>query len=406
MEGIGHLINYTVDKETCIGCRACAEGFPAQFVMNDDENKAYTTGISAGTIDWREPVIACPVDSIAVVDFRGRLLLDPQGVRDEKPLPEAAVTAMVKEFEALPPEEKHVIEIKTPVGTVSKVEVTEPGQLPEKWFSQFSTHAAMKEEPAPARFKPWVKRALALTQPLWGAFSDRWKTRMVELSGEDPAISPGTATTLNAIMNFGIYSAGSWFVFAHLLDVPAPLVIGGSLAFAFGEFAFRLKDEIFDWGITERDRVYPAAAYLAPFSGTMVRLLERLCASPSGQALVYARPPKADALESEREKLYGRAVTCSKLPEGGVQIEVEFPSKLQLSTGQVVNLPDYVTDVASRDQKLVLRAWLADPSLEALWSYRDPFPLSFEREIVFPGNVKSVEQERLAKKLRLRVQVG
>src|SRR5262245_39400546 len=111
IEGLGHLINFTVDKETCIGCRACAEAFPSQFVMNDDDNKAYVTGVPAHAIDPYEPVIACPVDSISIVDFKGRLLLPPQPARDHAPFPADGVALMVKDYEALPPDQRPVIEV-------------------------------------------------------------------------------------------------------------------------------------------------------------------------------------------------------------------------------------------------------------------------------------------------------
>ena len=66
---------------------------------------------------------------------------------------------------------------------------------------------------------------------------------------------------------------------------------------------------------------------------------------------------------------------------------------------------DYVHDVAAQESRVVVRAWIADPKVESLWSYRNPFPLSFEREIVFPAPVDSIDQERRGKKLRLKVRL-
>lgn len=406
IEGLGHLINFTVDKETCIGCRACAEAFPAQFQMDDDANKAYTTGIPAHGVDPYEPVIACPVDSISIVDFKGRLLLAPQPARDRSPFPDEGVAQMVKDYEALPPEQRPVIEVKT----VAKPAAggTGPGGISDAWLSQFASPAAPdRDRPAP-RFKPWLFKALRWTAPVWGGFSERFKSRLLDLSGDPGAISPGAATTFNGLLNFILYPAVAWSLCSGRLWGGTGL--GGTallvpvlLAVIYGgvELLFRLKDEVFDWGITERDRVYNGAVYFAPFSTPMVRALERLCAERP--ELVYdARSLTAG--DPERERLYGRAVRASRADDG-VQLEFEFPSMLRLSSGEVIQLPDYTHDVAQQDARLLVRAWVADPGVEQLWSYRDPFPLGFEKEITFPAPVEAVEEERLAKKLRLKVRL-
>ena len=419
MESIGHLLNYTVDKETCIGCRACAEAFPEHFQMDDDENKAYVTGLAAGAIDWREPVIACPVDSIAVVDFKGRLLLPPQPVRDGDPLPPEGIDLMVKDYEALPPDQRPVIEVKPAAKAGAGGVGLSGGALPEQWFRQFVA-PAMAEDAEPPRFRPWVIAALRLGNVVWGGFSERFKTRLMELSGEDPRISPGAATTLNALLNFLVYPAVVWFLASGRLEIfgfhplgvglegtallATVLVLG--VGYAFVEFAFRLKDEIFDWGITERDRVYPAAIYMAPLSGAAVDALERACASPARRKGLYDEPVRAP-FDPERERLYGRAFHAAPLDLGGddvgVQIDVEFPARLRLSSGREIEIPEYEHDVTSTESGIVVRARITDPSVASLWSYRDPFPLSFERTIAMPAQVASIDEEKKGRTLRLRV---
>lgn len=409
---VGNLINFVVDQETCIGCRACAEAFPDQFQMNDDINKAYTTGIPAGEHDPKEAVLSCPVDSISIVDFLGRLLMNPQETRDGKELPDDKLQAAVKDYDAMPPEKRPVIEVKS--SGKAKAAPAEPGTIPDGWFLQFRRAASDGDEGlALPKFAPWIKRWLWLLRPVWGGMSDRFKSRLVELGGEDTAISPGAATTLNALTNFVLYPAVVWFAVSGKLGIVRlegnPLlgtVLVFGVGYAFVEFAFRLKDEIFDWGITERDRVYPAAFYLAPVSNWALNWLEHLCTKADTRAAIYDPATMPRSEDPEVERLYGRAISAAPLPEGGgVHLDVEFPSKLRLSSGEEIALPEYTHDIAASENRIVVKAWVDDPSVSSLWSYRNPFPLSWERAIELPGTVDSVEQERKGRKLRVTVRL-
>ena len=417
MESVGHLINFTVDEETCIGCRACAEAFPDQFQMNDDINKAYVTGIPTLEHEPQEAVLACPVDSISVVDFKGRLLLTPQDCRDDKPLPEPKVAQAAKDWEAIPVDQRPVYEIKTSTSAAAKG-LTPDGSVPEQWFSQFELPGSHRERPTP-RFKPGVLRLLSLTTPIWGGLSDRVKSRLVELSGSDPRISPGAATTMNGLVNLLLYPAIIWVVASGHLSIFGWHPLGHGLsgtalflpvlfgvAFGFVEFAFRLKDEIFEWGITERDRVYPGAVYMMPLTAGVLGWMERVCSKPESREVIYEGASLQGSLDLERERLYGRKISAAPMGgEPGVNLEVEFASRIQLPGGELVDLPDYVHDVAAKDDRIVVRAWMADPAVDAIWSYRNPFPLSFEREIELPAPVEDIIQERRGKTLHLAVKL-
>ena len=77
-------LEFFVDKETCIGCVACAEAFSDIFKMVGDKAIAYATA-QAGSVKPTKVIKCCPVDAIKLV--AGEMDAGDEEVKSLDPVP-------------------------------------------------------------------------------------------------------------------------------------------------------------------------------------------------------------------------------------------------------------------------------------------------------------------------------
>ena len=306
-------------------------------------------------------VVVCPVDCIHTSEGENQLYIDPDVCIDCAACePECPVDAISMESD-VPAEWESYIEInrkffetfvKPETSDTDADETGKPKQgktqgIPEEFVQ-------LPEVPGTRLRAPFNVLAM-LGQPILGAFSANFKTRLEEMAGSPRVFSAAVSTGINSLINLTLYPLILFFIgfqgqTPDLFSSTGNLMIFLGIVIAITEGIYRFKDE---FGSTSEQPRYGAAFY-----GWMMSLVATPLLIGARSALVTAIPTQrttapgavdidgaiyADDIK-ERYRRYGMVNQVAEMADY-YRIEIEFPRWVPHSAAKkTFDLPDRMPD--------------------------------------------------------------
>ena len=250
-----------------------------------------------------------------------------------------------------------------------------------------------------------------LLQPLLGAFSATFKTRLEEMAGNSVIFSAAVSTGINALINITLYPLVLFFIGisgenASLFTSQGNLMIFLGIIIAIAEGIYRFKDE---FGTTTEHPRYGAAFYgwLPSLLATplLTGLRPALVVEPKGErqtvpgsvdtgGVVYSDDVR------ERYRRYGMVNRITEKADH-YEVEIEFPRWVPNSAiKEVYELPDRMPDYTyeihlsspyvpgedpSAESVLTVQTQLDDPRFAPVLGRASSFPNGFTNTLPISG---------------------
>ena len=226
--------------------------------------------------------------------------------------------------------------------------------------------------------RPVLRLFITLSQPVFGAFSAKFKSELEELVDNSRVFSSAVSTGINCLINLTLYPV-LLFLFAvqgrgvGLFTAESNFAIFIGVVFAMVEGLYRFKDDLVSTESEEKSR-YGAAFYgwIPSFIAQMIlsALKSTIVSQPSAPrssvpgAVLTDGPIYSDDLR-ERYRRYGM-VNRIQEESDYYQIEIEFPRWVPDSVYKKQfdlpdRMPDYAYQIELEDDTLTVEAKLEDP---------------------------------------------
>lgn len=302
-------------------------------------------------------VVVCPVDCIHTSEGEKQLYIDPDVCIDCAACePECPVDAISIESE-VPAEWASYIEINRKFFETFVKPETEDSGDDEAGKTKQGKQQGIPEEfvqipDAPdSRLRTPYNLLVMLGQPILGAFSANFKTRLEEMAGNTRVFSAAVSTGINSLINLTLYPLILFFIgfqgqSPDLFSSRGNLMIFLGIVVAITEGIYRFKDEFSS--TTEQPR-YGAAFYgwLASFVATplLIGLRPALVDAPAAHRTTMPGAVETDGAIyaddiKERYRRYGMVNQVSEMADY-YRIEVEFPRWVPNSAAKATyDLPD------------------------------------------------------------------
>ncbi len=306
-------------------------------------------------------VDVCPVDCIHTSEGENQLYIDPDVCIDCAACEPACPVDAISMQSDVPSEWESYIEINRKFfETFVKPETTDSGTDETGKPKQGKTQGIPEEfvqipEVPDSRLRAPFNLLAMLGQPILGAFSASFKTRLEEMAGSPRVFSAAVSTGINSLINLTLYPLILFFIgfrgqTPDLFSSTGNLMIFLGIVIAITEGIYRFKDE---FGSTSEQPRYGAAFY-----GWIMSLVATPLLIGARSALVTALPaqrttaPGAVDIDGaiyaddtkERYRRYGMVNQVAEMADY-YRIEIEFPRWVPHSAAKkTFDLPDRMPD--------------------------------------------------------------
>ena len=308
-------------------------------------------------------VDVCPVDCIHTSEGEKQLYIDPDVCIDCAACEPACPVDAIAMQSDVPSEWESYIEINRkffetfvkPEAAAGEAEDT--GKTKEKKKQGIPEEFVQIPEVPDTRLRVPFNVLAMLGQPILGAFSAKFKTRLEEMAGNSRVFSAAVSTGINSLINLTLYPLILFFVgfqgqTPDLFSSRGNLMIFLGIVIAITEGIYRFKDE---FSLTSEQPRYGAAFY-----GWIMSLVATPLLIGARPALVSTLPAQrttvpgavdvdgaiyADDIK-ERYRRYGMVNQVSEMADH-YRIEIEFPRWVPNSAAKkTFDLPDRMPDYA------------------------------------------------------------
>ena len=302
-------------------------------------------------------VDVCPVDCIHTSEGEKQLYIDPDVCIDCAACEIACpVDAILMESD-VPAEWESYIEINSKFFETFVKPETEDSGDDEAGKTKQGKQQGIPEEfvqipDAPdSRLRTPYNLLVMLGQPILGAFSANFKTRLEEMAGSTRVFSAAVSTGINSLINLTLYPLILFFIgfqgqAPDLFSSRGNLMIFLGIVIAITEGIYRFKDEL---SSTAEQPRYGAAFYgwFASLIATplLIGLRSALVVTPAAHRTTMPGAVETDGAIytddiKERYRRYGMVNQVSEMADY-YQIEIEFPRWVPNSAAkQTHDLPD------------------------------------------------------------------
>ena len=306
-------------------------------------------------------VDVCPVDCIHTTEGEKQLYINPDECIDCAACEPACPVDAIAMQSDVPSEWESYIEINRKFfETFVKPEATDSGTDDSGNTRQGKQQGIPQEfaeipETPDTRLRAPYNVLTMLLQPLLGAFSAKFKSRLEEMAGSPLIFSAAVSTGINSLINLTLYPLLLFFIgvqgqSANLFTSEGNLMIFFGIVIAISEGIYRFKDEF----ISTVEQPRYGAAFYGWFPSLIATpllsgLRAALVTTPSTQRKTM---PGAVELEGatysddikERYRRYGMVNQVSEMADY-YRIEVEFPRWVPDSAAKkTYELPDRMPD--------------------------------------------------------------
>ena len=250
-----------------------------------------------------------------------------------------------------------------------------------------------------------------LMQPILGAFSAKFKTRLEEMAGNSTIFSAAISTGINSLINITLYPLVLFFIAlrgenASIFTSEGNLMIFLGIVIAIAEGIYRFKDEFSS--IAEQPR-YGAAFYgwIPSLVATpiLIGLRSVLVVAPKeGRLTVPGSVDPSGAVYAddvrERYRRYGMINRVTEMANH-YQVEIEFPRWVPNSVVKEENdlpdrMPDYDYEInlsspympgetPAPESVLTVQTQLEDPRFASILGRTSSFPNGFTNTLPISG---------------------
>ncbi len=362
-------------------------------------------------------VDVCPVDCIHTTDGENQLYINPDECIDCAACEPACPVDAISMESDVPAEWQPFIEINRKFfETFVKPETADSGEgeagttgrgkeqgIPEEF-------AQVPETPE-SRLRAPFNLLVLLLQPLLGAFSAGFKTRLEEMAGNAVVFSAAVSTAINALINITLYPLILFLIgvraeSASLFTGEGNLMIFLGIVIAIVEGVYRFKDE---FNSTVEQRRYGAAFYgwIASLVATpvLIGLRSALVATPTQARTTVPGSVDTDGTlysDDVRER-YRRYGMVNRITEKAshYEVEIEFPRWVPNSVSkEAYNLPDRMPDYTyeinlsspymlgetpAPESVLTVQTQLDDPRFAPILGRASSFPNGFTNTLPLSG---------------------
>ncbi len=362
-------------------------------------------------------VDVCPVDCIHTTDGEKQLYINPDECIDCAACePACPVDAIFMESD-VPAEWHSFVEINSQFFETFVKPETAAGGEGEAGSTGRGKEQGIPEEFAQvpempdSRLRAPFNLLVMLLQPLLGAFSAGFKTRLEEMAGNSVVFSAAVSTGINALINITLYPLALFLIgvsgeSANLFRSEGNLMIFLGIVIAIAEGIYRFKDE-FNAKV-EQPR-YGAAFYgwIASLVATpvLIGLRAALVATPAqARTTVPGSVATGSALYADdvRER-YRRYGMVNRITEKAnhYEVEIEFPRWVPNSVSKAAyNLPDRMPDYTyeinlsspylpgetpTPESILTVQTQLDDPRFAPILGRASSFPNGFTNILPLSG---------------------
>ena len=362
-------------------------------------------------------VDVCPVDCIHTTDGENQLYINPDECIDCAACePVCPVDAISMESD-VPAEWQPFIELNSKFfETFVKPETSDSED------GETGTTGRGKEQGIPEEFAqiPEVPNSrlrapfgllTMLMQPILGAFSAKFKTRLEEMAGNSTIFSAAISTGINSLINITLYPLVLFFIAlrgenASIFTSEGNLMIFLGIVIAIAEGIYRFKDEFSS--IAEQPR-YGAAFYgwIPSLVATpiLIGLRSVLVVAPKeGRLTVPGSVDPSGAVYAddvrERYRRYGMINRVTEMANH-YQVEIEFPRWVPNSVVKEENdlpdrMPDYDYEInlsspympgetPAPESVLTVQTQLEDPRFASILGRTSSFPNGFTNTLPISG---------------------
>ena len=362
-------------------------------------------------------VDVCPVDCIHTTEGENQLYINPDECIDCAACEPACPVDAISMESDVPAEWQPFIEINRKFfETFVKPETADSGE------GEAGTTGRGKEQGIPEEFAqvPEIPESrlrapfnllVLLLQPLLGAFSAGFKTRLEEMAGNAIVFSAGVSSGINALINITLYPLVLFLIgvsgeSAGLFANEGNLMIFLGIVIAIVEGVYRFKDE---FNSTVEQPRYGAAFYgwIASLVATpvLIGLRSALVVTPTQtRTTVPGSVDTGGTLYSDdvRER-YRRYGMVNRITEKAshYEVEIEFPRWVPNSVSkEAYNLPDRMPDYTyeinlsspympdatpAPESVLTVQTQLEDPRFAPILGRASSFPNGFTNTLPLSG---------------------
>lgn len=362
-------------------------------------------------------VDVCPVDCIHTTDGETQLYINPDECIDCAACePVCPVDAISMESD-VPSEWQPFIEVNSKFfETFVKPETADSesggaGTTGKKKEQGIPEEFAQIPEVSASRLRAPFNLLAMLMQPILGAFSAKFKTRLEEMAGNSTFFSAAVSTGINSLINLTLYPLVLFFIGirgenATIFTGEGNLMIFLGIVIAIAEGIYRFKDE---FGSTVEQPNYGAAFYGWILSLVALPLLiafrSLLVVAPKAERTTM--PGSVDTGGTiyaddvrERYRRYGMVNRVTEMANH-YEVEIEFPRWVPNSVSKKEHeLPDRMPDYAyeihlsspylpgeipSPDSVLTVQTQLEDPRFASILGRASSFPNGFTNTLPITG---------------------
>ena len=302
-------------------------------------------------------VDVCPVDCIHTTEGEKQLYIDPDVCIDCAACEPACPVDAIFMQSDVPSQWESYIEVNSKFfETFVKPETAdsgddEAGKTKEKKKQGIPEEFVQIPEQPDSRLRTPFNLLALLGQPLLGAFSAKFKTRLEEMAGNPRVFSAAVSTGINSLINLTLYPLILFFIgfqgqTPDLFSSRGNLMIFLGVVIAVTEGIYRFKDE---FSSTSEQPRYGAALYgwIPSLVATPLLIGARsaLVTDPSTQRTTVPGAVDVDGAIyaddiKERYRRYGMINQVSEMADY-YRIEIEFPRWVPNSSmKEAFNLPD------------------------------------------------------------------
>ena len=362
-------------------------------------------------------VDVCPVDCIHTTDGENQLYINPDECIDCAACePVCPVDAISMESD-VPAEWQPFIELNSKFfETFVKPETSdseggETGTTGRGKEQGIPEEFAQIPEVPDSRLRAPFGLLTMLMQPILGAFSAKFKTRLEEMAGNSTIFSAAISTGINSLINITLYPLVLFFIAlrgenASIFTSEGNLMIFLGIVIAIAEGIYRFKDEFSS--IAEQPR-YGAAFYgwIPSLVATpiLIGLRSVLVVAPKeGRLTVPGSVDPSGAVYAddvrERYRRYGMINRVTEMANH-YQVEIEFPRWVPNSVVKEENdlpdrMPDYDYEInlsspympgetPAPQSVLTVQTQLEDPRFASILGRTSSFPNGFTNTLPISG---------------------
>ena len=356
-------------------------------------------------------VDVCPVDCIHTVDGENQLYINPDECIDCAACEPACPVNAIFMHDEVPAEWTSYIEInekffetfvKPDAGGDAAGSAGGDGQAADKRQGIPEEFVQLPDLPG-STIRPVLRLFITLAQPVFGAFSAKFKNELEELVDNSRIFSSAVSTGINCLINLTLYPV-LLFLFAvqgrgvGLFTAESNFAIFIGVVFAMIEGLYRFKDDLVSTESEEKSR-YGAAFYgwIPSFIAQMIlsALKSTIVSQPSAPrssvpgAVLTDGPIYSDDVR-ERYRRYGMVNRVQETSDY-YQIEIEFPRWVPDSVYKKQfdlpdRMPDYAYQIDLHDDTLTVEAKLEDSRFSQVLGRASSFPNGFRNTFQVEGH--------------------